>query len=236
MTEIVKFCKKHGELEEKDTYFLKSKLGKMTRMCSICKRGYRNDWAKLNPEKVKLSQEKNRLKRLEELAKGTLTKICKRHGALPIEKIRIDVRGTRVCKLCDGENTKSYKNKDPDKYRKRAIEWLHSDPERKRRYREKDKPKRRIRQSRLYAKWRKIPEKNKRMRDQSEKSRKKAIANLSDSYVSSLIKDIKRGHNTRVERVYLKNVEIPREIIEVRKLQIKINRELRKQRKQNNGD
>ena len=110
----IKICKKHGELEDKDTYLMKTSSGNLIKMCSICKRGYKNDWAKLNPDKVKISQLKKREKRLKELENGTLKKICKTHGELTIDRIRIDTRGSLICKICDSENSKLYKNKDKE--------------------------------------------------------------------------------------------------------------------------
>lgn len=232
MSEVVKVCKKHGELKESDTYLLKnSKSGNLIRLCSICKKGYRNNWSKLNPDKVKLSQIKMRNKRLEELENGTLKKICKRHGELPLSKISINARGALVCRLCGIENKNKVIQKDPDKFKKRVRDWYHSNLDRKKRYAENDKLKKRIRQKRLYQKWKKIPEKKDRMDKQAKESRDRARENLSDSYLRSLIKNFRQGGKNNLTRVYLKDVEVPPEILEIKRLAVKINREKRKRKK-----
>lgn len=233
MSDIVKICKKHGELTLEQTYeMFRKKYNKSYLMCCICKKGYRNDWAKLNPEKVKSSQEKKRQKRLHELSEGRLTKHCKRHGDIPIEKIRVDTRGTKICRLCDVENKRALIKRNPEKFKKRVAAWLHSDPERKRRYRENDKPKRRIRQRRLYKKWMQIPEKKKRIGEQSEKSRKKSVQNLSDAYIKAQIRNYRRGRykGPNFESQYLADIVIPNEVIELKRQIIKLSREIRKRR------
>ena len=148
---IVKVCKKHGELKIEDTYQLKTKIGTLIRMCSICKKGYRNDWAKLNPEKVKIMGQNAKIKSLNELANGTLKKTCPRHGELLVSHIRIDARGSKICRLCSNEiKRKSIKKVDPtgEKYRK----WLYSDRERVQRYYANDYPKKLKRQMKAYYK------------------------------------------------------------------------------------
>ncbi len=230
---VTKICKKHGELKEKDTYSVTSKQGTLITLCSICKKGYRNDWAKLNPDKVKLSQIKKREKRLEELKKGTLKKNCKVHGDLPIEKIRVDARGTRICRICSNEQAyKSHKN-NPN-YKENQKKWYHSDIDRKKRYAENDKPKRRIRQRRYYHELKITdPEKHQYLESIRRKAARRASKNLDDSYVKRLLKTIRSGGKKNRQYQFLSGIEIPQEIVEIKKLQIKLNRELRKQRKKN---
>lgn len=232
---IVKVCKKHGELTEENTYFQKTKSGNKIRMCSICKKGYRCDWAKLNPEKVKVSQIKMRENRLKELENGTLKKTCKKHGELPIDRIRIDARGTKICRYCSNEQ--SYSSHDNPKYKARQKEWYHSDIDRKRRYAKNDNPKRKIRQKRYYHELKiKDPEKHKEQELKKKKWAREGCKKLNDGYVNGLLRTIRTGGKKNIKYEFLSGVTIPKEITELKKVQILLNRELRKQRKLKNGN
>lgn len=222
----VKTCKKHGELEEKDTYLMKKKCGTMIRMCSICKRGYRTDWDKRNPEKVKLRQEKNRKKRIQDLNIGVIKKNCKKHGDLPIDEIRVDSRGSTICKKCHNEvKRKSKKKVDPDNERYRK--WLYSDMERVYRYRDNDYEKRKIRQRKSYHR-------NKVRKDwiqhRLEIQRKNALVKrneLSDTYIRTLIKTFRYGGIKNRYYKYFSGMNVSPDVIELKRSMIKLKRKIR---------
>ena len=92
----IKICKKHGELEDKDTYLMKTSSGNLIKMCSICKRGYKNDWAKLNPDKVKISQLKKREKRLKELENGGILERLAYNEIPPRVEYRLTAKGQEL--------------------------------------------------------------------------------------------------------------------------------------------
>ena len=230
MNGVVKSCKKHGDLTVENTYLMNTKSGNQIRMCSICKRGYRNDWAKLNPEKVKLLQIKKRETRLKELEDGTLKKNCKKHGELPVEKIRIDVRGTRVCKLCDAESVKKSRNSNKEVYLKKCKEWRKKNPDKMKKYEINYKPRRKETAKALYQKWRSDPVQREKIHKWNRKSGKKAIKELSDAYIKGLVKTYRRGGKKNRLYHYMK-VDVPQEIIELKRMQVKLNREIRKRRK-----
>jgi len=226
--DIIKVCKKHGELGIENTYLFKIKSGNQIRMCLICKKGYKNDWAKLNPEKLKIAQQKKKEGRLQELNNGTLKKICPRHGDLPISKIRIDARGTRVCRLCSNEDKiKSKKKVDPngEKYKK----WLYSDRERVQRYRKQDNPNRLKRQMKAYYRRKENDPVKHRMKarqrlDFGIKSRER----LYDSYIINLLRTIRTGGKNNRFYHYLKGASFPKEMIDIVKAQIILKRKLRR--------
>jgi len=230
MSEIVKICKKHGELTIEHTYLLKTKVGNLIRMCSICKKGYRNDWAKLNPEKVKISQVKTKEKRFNELQKGTLKMNCRVHGGIPIDRIRIDARGTRICRICSNEQSYNSHEKNPN-YKENQKVWYHSDIERKRRYAENDRPKRKIRQRRYYHELKvKDPEKHQYKESLRRKAHRKSVKNLSDYYVKSLLKTIRSGGRKNRFYHYLSGAVFPQYLIDLVKNQIKLKRKLKEKK------
>jgi hypothetical protein len=224
---IVKTCKKHGELTIENTYLLKTKLGNKIRMCSICKRGYKNDWSKLNPEKVIISQEKKKAKRLIELKNGDLKKVCSRHGELHISKIRVDSRGTKVCRLCSNEDKlKSKRKVDPDG--ERYKKWLYSDRARVQRYYAQDKPKKLKRQMKAYYKMKENnPEKYKMKERQKLDCAIKSRERLDDSYITNLLRTIRTGGRKNRFYHYLKGATFPKEMLDTVKVQIKLRRKLR---------
>jgi len=225
--DIIKVCKKHGELGIENTYLLKTKSGNQIRMCLICKKGYKNDWAKLNPEKLKIAQQKKKLKRLKELENGTLKKICNRHGDLPISKIRVDARGTRVCRLCSNEDkVKSKKKVDPngEKYKK----WLYSDRERVQRYYKQDKHNKLKRQMKAYYRIKENDPVKYRMKERQKLNcAMKSRERLDDRYIVTLLRTIRAGGRKNRFYYYLKDANFPKEIIDVVKAQIKLRRKLR---------
>jgi hypothetical protein len=232
---IVKVCKKHGELTIDNTYQVKTQYGIIILMCSICKKGYRRDWAKLNPEKVKLREERKKLIRIEEFKSGTIKKKCKRHGDIPIEKMRIDTRGTIVCKLCDAENAAKLRDKDNELHLKKCKEWRKKNPDKMKKYGENYKKRRKVTSKALYQRWMKDPVQKEKIGAWKKKSQHKAVKEMSDAYVRSLAKTYRVGGKKNRHYEYLK-IDIPQEIIELRRMQLKINRELRKQRKLKNGN
>ncbi|MEK6882424.1 MAG: hypothetical protein AABY22_22580 [Nanoarchaeota archaeon] len=236
MDTVVKVCKKHGELSIENTYLLKIKSGNKIRMCSICKKGYRTDWGKRNPEKVKVAQEKAKEQRLIELANGTLQKNCHRHGELHISKIRVDARGTRICRLCGNEDKiKSKKKVDPTNEKYKA--WLYSDRERVQRYRKQDSPNRRKRQNRSYHRLKVTnPEKHKMKQKQKNVYSRKYCKRLDDSYINSLLRTFRTGGRKNKFYLYLKGASFPKELIDLVKEQIKLRRKLRGKNVKNNNN
>ncbi len=226
---IVKVCKKHGELSLEQTYrTYTKKADRWNVLCLLCKKEYRNDWAKRYPEKVVQSRVKMRENRLLELKKGILKKICKQHGELPIEKIRVDARGTKVCRYCSNEQAnKAHANPE---YKKRAREWLYSDPERVRRYRTQDIKNRNKRNIRRYHRIKATdPEKHKLIEAKKRELALKGREALNDGYVAGLLRTRRSGKcgSVNYQYEYLAGWEVPKEIIEIKKMVIKIRREIK---------
>lgn len=233
MSEIVKTCRKHGGLQIDDTYLMKTKVGNLIRMCILCKRGYRNDWAKLNPEKVKISQIKKRIKRIKELDEGILSKNCKRHGSIPIDKIRIDTRGTHVCKLCDAENGKKFRDSHKETRSKKCKEWRIKNPDKMKKCAINYKPRRKETTAALRKRWMADPVQREKIHNWQRKSGKKAIEDLSDAYIKGLVRSYRTGGKKNRFYLYMK-VDVPQEIIEIKRAQVKLNRAIKRKRK--NGD
>ena len=227
MTNIVKICKKHGELTIENTYTIKPKTKKII-LCFICIKENKREWKKNNADRIKLSQEKTKAKRLQELENGTLKKICKTHGDLSIEKIRIDARGTKICRLCSNETkVKSVKKVDPTGEKYRA--WLYSDRERVQRYRKNDYPKRVIRQRNRYHRKKHDPEWIENKLSLQRKYSSKDRLNLSDRYINSQLKIIRSGGKNNRFYKYLSGAEFPKEIIDLKRIQINIKRKIKEE-------
>lgn len=133
MSEIVKTCKVHGGLTKEQTWIKhEPKRGKSYVRCRLCQRENKLEWENKNKERVAATKERIRNRRLAERAQGTLKKTCKRHGELLLEQIRIDRRGTRMCRLCDAEvyrkKTEEMREHDRERIRKRRA----ANPERAR--------------------------------------------------------------------------------------------------------
>jgi hypothetical protein len=164
--------------------------------------------------------------------KGELKKICKKHGEIPSEKIRVDVRGTKICKICDAENAKKYKNKDPVAYREKYRKWFYSDRERVMRYWKNDYEKRKIRQVKAYHRTKIMnPEKHREKELKKNEYHRKASDRLDDYYVRGLLKDCRIQVDKKRTRERLVNDDIPDEIVQLKKIQLKINRALGKRKK-----
>jgi hypothetical protein len=228
MSEIVKICKKHGELTIDNTYlqFTKNK-NKQCRMCLICKKGYRNNWSKLNPDKLIRAQAIKKTKRLKEAEDGILSYLCKTHGQIPIDRIRIDARGTKICRICSNLQKQNQRDRDPEGYKKKYHEWLYSDRTRVQRYRKQDQPNRQKRQVKSYHRMKIVDPVNFKRKerlklDNAIKYRK----NLTDSYVKSQLKDFRVQHNKVLYRKSL-NIEIPKELIEAKKELMRFKRKLK---------
>jgi len=208
-----KTCRKHGVLKPEDTYCYRSSsyIG-----CKLCKNGYKN-WAVNNPDKKKAAEVKKRTERLAEQAAGTLKLHCPKHGDIPCEKIRIDSRGTKICRQCSNEICA--KSHSRPEYKKRAREWLHSDPARKRRYRLNDYTKRRIRQRRRYHEIRKNPELNAKLRIKERKNATKGRERLNNHYIRILLS------GSRYAWPY---GDIPQDVIDLKKASVLLVREIRK--------
>jgi len=234
--DIIKICKKHGGLTVENTYLINSKSGNTARACSICRKGYKKDWQKRNPEKYKKWGSERKYSALKELENGNVKKNCKKHGDIPLDRIRIDTRGTLICKICDNENKKNSVNKNKIEYIKKCREWRKRNPEKLKQYALNYKPKRKPTDKAIYKNKKNNPLLNKKMLEQQRKSAQKARDSLSDAYVRSQIRVYQRGGKNNQTRFYMKGIQIPQEIIELRKIQIKLNRELRKQRKVRHGD
>lgn len=185
--------------------------------------------------KIPESQRLRKVLRDKMLEDGILKKNCKKHGDILLEKIRVDVRGTVVCKLCDAESAQKLRDKDRPLHLKKQKEWRQKNPEKMRQYGQNYRPKRHIVARKLYKKWIKIPEQKEKMDKWRKESSKRARENLSDAYVKALIKDFKIGKNGRTEHTYLKGVPISRDVIELKKMQVKLNRYIRKERKKNDS-
>lgn len=235
MRDIIKVCKKHGELSVSQTYIMLTKNKNKCVMCLICKKGYRRDWAKLNPEKVKLRQDRIREQRLGELKDGTLKKKCPKCGDLPIEKIRVDARGTLVCRPCSNLiKRKSIAKVDPNLERYRL--WLYSDRERVKRYRQNDKPKRRIRQIKAYHRMKiEDPVNHRRKEAIKLKSAIKYRKELRDNYVKTILMDIRTGSRENLTRFRLDRKMISQELIELKKIQLLLKRKIKDVNKNNEG-
>lgn len=231
-----KVCKKHGELSVDQTYLLKRKRTALIRMCLICKKGYKNDWKEKNPEKLKLSQEKLRISRLEELKNGSLNFICKVHGKLPTNRIRVNARGTIICRDCANIiKEKSIKN-DPD-YKEKKRKWLYSDRERVVRYRKQDIPNRVKRNRKRYFKLKEDdPVKFRNMQLEKMKSMKKKVEELDKGYIEHLIRSKSFGSKKNRQYEYYNSGIIPDDLIELKRLEIKLKREIRKNRRIENGN
>lgn len=158
-----------------------------------------------------------------------ISKICKIHGELKTDRIRVNVRKELVCKDCDKENAKRYRDKDILKTRKMRNEWRMNNPEKTRKYDEKYKEKRKIKDKRLKQKWMKNPEYVLKVKEWGIKSRAKLSAELSDSYVINRILDHRQVINKELHRERLK-VSVPQEIIDLKRIQLKLKREIRKKK------
>ena len=225
---IVKICKKHGKLTIENTYLLKTKSLKMIRMCYICKKSYRYDWGKLNPEKLQERYKRNLEINSKKLLDGTLTRKCKTHGDLPIEKIRVNSRGETVCRICCNLSKKRQRLKDPEGFKEKYNKWLYSDRERVQRYYKNDKPKRRIRQNKAYHR-RKLNDPIKHLEKQKMKEVNaiNARKRLDDSYINSLLKTFRKGGINNKFYHYFSGAKFPKQFIDFYKEQIKIKRKLK---------
>lgn len=158
-----------------------------------------------------------------------ISKICKIHGELKPDRIRVNVRKELVCKDCDKENARKYRQKDIIKHRKICKEWRVKNPDKRRKYDEKYKEKRKIKDKRLKQKWMKNPEYVLKVKEWAIKSRAKLSSELSDSYVKNIILDHRQVINKELHRERLK-VSVPQEIIDLKRMQLKLKRAIRKKK------
>lgn len=92
MNDIVKICKKHGELTKE----MVSINRKNVLICKKCRNNQTTEWRIKNKENLKL-----KCLNLRKLAKeNKVLKICKIHGKLDGKDILIDIRAKRICGLC----------------------------------------------------------------------------------------------------------------------------------------
>lgn len=228
MTDIVKICKIHGELSAEKS-LKKINKNRTYYLCKECHNDHKRITSK-SPEKYKKAEE---LKQLLHL--GQITKICNKHGELPADRIRINSRAEIICRICVNEISIRAKEKDKDYWAKKCKEWRKKNPEKLRAYWESYKPQRRINQKKYYKEWMKDPEKKKIIRERNYKSSTKKRIELSDSYVRALIKTIRTGGRKNQKYFYLES-EIPKEVLEIKKLQIQLRRKLKQQRDVKNGN
>lgn len=134
-----------------------------------------------------------------------IVKVCKIHGMLKDEDIISHgvKRPLQLCKYC------------------LKI--------RKKRYYQNNKLNKRIIQRRYYAKSKQNTDWGIKNRNTNLKSSRKKVKELSDSYVISQLKTIRKGGRKNRSYVYLSNIDMPKKLIDLKREVIKLRREMRKQ-------
>jgi hypothetical protein len=214
MSDILGVCKKHGSLTSVNSYTAINQYKKQYIRCFSCR-------------------EEKRISLCEKVKNNSITKNCKRHGLIKSEKIRVNTRATLICKICDIENSKKSKNSDKELFLKKCKNWRKNNPEKMRQYGINYKPKRAPIAKKLRKKWLSNPEYVEKLHQWQRKSCKKAIENISDAYVSGLIKDSMIRSKRFVNNLQRIDINISKEIIELKKAHVKLIREIK--RRKNNG-
>lgn len=144
-----------------------------------------------------------------------IVKICKKHGELKENKIlKHSKTGHLWCRICHNESQIKYKtkmlNKNAELYKEKQKKY-------QKKYRDKNKEKLR---SKCRERCRNWYEKNK---EKVREKNKKYIQKLTDNYVKN-----------EIQRIVGK-CSIPKEIIDIKRLHIKLKREIKKNDDQKYG-
>lgn len=227
MSEIVKICKIHGEVEKKLTFF--QKYGKYKYYtCRLCAQ----EGARRRGKSIEKKTKAEKLKKL--LDQGEIKKICFRHGKLKKDKIRINSRGEVICRICVNDVSKNIS--ETKRIWKNWISAVrnYNDPNLKKKYyinsiNNPISKEKRLKRSRiLYNIKKNDPVWLKKQREHAAKSRKKLTENYPDSIVRARLKSI--GGGKRNKRTYLK-CEPSEEAIILKRLHLILKREIRKKGK-----
>jgi len=159
-----------------------------------------------------------------------IVKVCKKHGHLNISHCLIRKNKYFVCKSCEKERGKIYREKNREKIKKYekkyAISYKQKNSHNQRKYREKNreiinsKSRDRYYRNIQYSRKIKCKSANKAYAKNPEKYKniqKWHRENLSDSYIKSQIM-----HSTKIKKIY-----IPENFIEVKRIHIKLKRKIR---------
>lgn len=154
-----------------------------------------------------------------------IVKVCKKHGELTAKQIYSTKKGM-VCKQCNRNNVKKYVAKHPEKVREARKRWNENNPNYIRDRLKLRESRRRYRKEGRYKEKEDLWRKNniEKLKNCKIKYRKEASEKISDSYVRAIL--------CRSNGKYVLNASyIPKELIEAKRAQIKIIRELRKLKK-----
>lgn len=125
MTDIVKICKKHGELKKENVA--------QGNRCVFCIREYASNYRKKYPDKVKTINAKyNSLKKEykkngfeykpirknNKYYEGRKSIECKKHGLVEGDQLIVRENDYLRCRLCAYERNRSWEKRNPDKVKK----------------------------------------------------------------------------------------------------------------------
>lgn len=124
MSDIVKVCKKHGELTSKNIC--------VNNRCVFCQREYAKDYRLKHPEKTKAANEKYRelvkeykshgyeykkSRKNNKYYEGRTSIECKKHGFIEGKDLIKRENNYLRCRLCAYERNRTWEKKNPDKVR-----------------------------------------------------------------------------------------------------------------------
>ncbi len=261
MNEIVKVCKKHGELISQQTKI----NNKGIIQCKKCLIEYSNKWKE--EKKYYLKEKSLELKELKKQNK--LVKECKKHGLLNNKDINIDVRTIMTCSICIRERANSaygikkltrpesnYKKRIKDKKEGRCIKhgencrnsngrckycnqecsdrWRKNNPEKAKKMfeqiRKRDRTPEKIEKRRNRIKKRRDENPVEYRKLLAEKARKYR-EELPDAYIKQ---QIKNQRIFRKEGIKIPIEAIPEELIDIKRMHILLKKKLKEGN--NSGD
>ena len=212
-------CTIHGWLTKEFLYFRKFDDAHWQPTCKECQKKKAMENFNRNKEKVLLRNRLKRRKTPEETRKkdrerywenvDVMRKRSRESRKRNIEKIKI--------------NQKIYRGKNKESIYERNKEYIKNNRdkvrERQRKYAERKK-------DHLMEKRKEWVLRNKQyIKDKSNKYRKKAIENLYDGYIKTILR---MGKRKKGEYTYIKGMDIPQDLVELKRTLIFIRRKLRK--------
>lgn len=196
--EIIKVCKKHGELKKEESYSYISYKNKIYYKCIYCIR--------INHSNNEIIRRTNgAIKRKLLLNDKSISKKCKRHGLIKKENIRIDLRGTIICRICDRDNRKKYISENLERHNKVTKEWRLNNKDKLRKYYQNSKPKRmvRLKQKQIIKNFNK--EYKKPVFELKKTCNIHGILNENDIYVNRYMWKTCRLCRNEKHKIYVKN-------------------------------
>lgn len=147
-----------------------------------------------------------------------IVKICKKHGELNYIDIYINKKGWKICRICLRDNAKKHRKENKEKVSIRNKNWIAKNPNYRKNLPKDKKDILNIRQKKYYHKNNTRYKELRKTNSIKIKNRdKKNTDSLSNCYVRKLL----------MQRSNLIKNDIPLELIELKRVVIKIKRKIK---------